>query len=548
MAVKRRSFAQARRAAGYTQESLAEHLGVDRTTVARWESGEYTPQPWLRPKIAQALGLSLGGLRELVDGVDTTGSTVEVSASLVRADANGVPVPPVGYDQVPAVMQEHDRLREELELIRAYAEARALHAPVVSPQVPWETDRLAVSIAQAILEGFVTATGVELAEGLVGPLPLMPLAFLSSTIQTTPAEWEDRLRDQLKNIFGEWAYTMNRRQLLGLLEWAAATVAASPVSGLDTDEQERLTRAIALPRRVDATVIDHIETMLLHCKRQEDALGPQAVLQTVLAQRQLVDALLTQCPESLRPRLLSVYSSMSSSVGFYCFDLDDPDSAMRYCDQARAAAQEARNTELAVYALCNMSYFASWHGKAHAGIDFAAAAQNLASKTDDVLLRVCTAERAGTACAVDGQYKECMEEFDKALATFESSAGLASPESPAYWYHEGLIASQQSDCLLRLGQPQQAASRASAGLQLFDNSFVGSLAFCTLRLGTAHLQSGEVEEAARVVGDGVLLASQSRSVRLTREVQTIRGRMEPWRETSVVRELDERLVGCGFGV
>jgi hypothetical protein len=176
---------------------------------------------------------------------------------------------------------------------------------------------------------------------------------------------------------------------------AAAIASSYPVS-LDADEQERLTKTIALPSRIDAQVIDHIEAILRHCKRQEDALGPQAVLQTVLAQRELVDALLTECPAMFRSRLLSVYSSMSSSIGFYCFDLDDMDSAMRYCDQGRAAAQEARDTELAIYALCNMSYFASWQGKAYAGIDFAAAAQSLTSKTDDVLLKVCVAERAGS--------------------------------------------------------------------------------------------------------------------------------------------------------
>ena len=43
MVVKRRCFARTRRAAGYTQEGLAEYLGVDRTTVARWEAGEYEP-------------------------------------------------------------------------------------------------------------------------------------------------------------------------------------------------------------------------------------------------------------------------------------------------------------------------------------------------------------------------------------------------------------------------------------------------------------------------------------------------------------------------
>src|SRR5262249_50540933 len=158
---------------------------------------------------------------------------------------------------------------------------------------------------------------------------------------------------------------------------AAATIAA-PVSGLNPDEQRRVAQALALPSRVDAQVIDHIEAMLQHCKRQEDALGPHAVLQTVLAQRHLVDALLRECPESLRPRLLSVYSSMSSSVGTYCFHLDDPASAMHYCDQARAAAQEAHNTELAVYALCMMSHFASEQGKGYVAMDSAAAAQRLA--------------------------------------------------------------------------------------------------------------------------------------------------------------------------
>jgi len=55
-----------------------------------------------------------------------------------------------------------------------------------------------------------------------------------------------------------------------------------------------------------------------------------------------------------------------------------------------------------------------------------------------------------------------------------------------------------------------------------------------------------VGEAARVIGEGALLATKNRSARLAGEVKAARSRMQPWRDTPEVRELDERLRECGL--
>lgn len=511
-----RQLAALREAAGIVQQQLARKTGYSRPSVAHAEAGRQllTRNFW-----------------------QTADELVNAGGELLKS-----------YDQVFAAKQEHEARSREAELAKAYAEAQA-RARALRDAVPSEGengDGGALPTGQEVLSGLVASVGAELAGGLAGPL--LYLALLSTPSLVAPIEWREQLREQLRTFLREWANTVERREHLRLLGWMATTIAASPLlSSLNTDEQERLSRAIAAPSRVDNRAIDQIEAIFQGCKRQEDTFGPHAVLRTVIAQRELVDSLLDECPEELRPRLLSLYSSMSSSIGYYFFDLDDTASAMHYCDQARATAQEARNTELAIYALCHMSYFASWQGKAHVGIDFAAAAQSMTDQIDDVLLRACAAERVASAYAIDGQYKASMTEFDRALTGLALPTGQRSPDSPAYWYHEGLIASQQSDCLLRIGRPAEAVAAAERGLKLFDTSFVGSLAFCTLRLGTARLLSGEVDEAARVVGEGALLATKNRSARLTGEVKAARMRMQPWRNTPAVRSLDEKLAAYGIG-
>src|SRR6476660_2833354 len=63
-------LAQRRRTVGLTQEMLAEQLGVDRTTIIRWERGQTAPLPWQRPNLAMGLKVSVEEVAGLLGDVD----------------------------------------------------------------------------------------------------------------------------------------------------------------------------------------------------------------------------------------------------------------------------------------------------------------------------------------------------------------------------------------------------------------------------------------------------------------------------------------------
>lgn len=70
MPLKRGRLATRRKAVGFSQDRLAERLKVDRSTVARWEAGETEPQPWLRPRLAHVLQVSVEQLNGLLGEAD----------------------------------------------------------------------------------------------------------------------------------------------------------------------------------------------------------------------------------------------------------------------------------------------------------------------------------------------------------------------------------------------------------------------------------------------------------------------------------------------
>lgn len=76
MKVKRRALAERREIMGHTQETLATFVGVEHTTVGRWERGETSPQACYRSKLTEALQISL----EELDRLLTEGQPIKAPA------------------------------------------------------------------------------------------------------------------------------------------------------------------------------------------------------------------------------------------------------------------------------------------------------------------------------------------------------------------------------------------------------------------------------------------------------------------------------------
>ena len=394
----------------------------------------------------------------------------------------------------------------------------------------------------------VTTAGLQLPDD-IGAVLLRYLGEVWALMRGnfTSARKRDVAYNRLVRLLSGWADTMNRRELLRILGWAASAVAGTPLlEGLHPEEQVRVARAIEAPSRVDAVTIDHIEVILWRCIRQDDALGAQATIDTVLAQRNLVRLILPECPTALRPRLLSLYSGHSLQAGWLLYDLNDFDGAGYYFEHARATAHDAENTELGALVLCLMSHLATWRGQPRVGIDHAVAAQGWAVQTDEPRLQAYAADVAARAYAGVGQKSLCLYQLENIAESLARVSNGADEDSVAHFYSEGHFAGTRSLCLLQLQDTHGALSAAQESLASADPAFVRNYAFTHLYLGEAYTAAGGIHEAAAAIGEAAALAARNRSARLVGRVRTARDRLAQCHVPWVVRDVDERLHAYGL--
>lgn len=131
MASRRQALSQRRKAVGFTQESLAERLGVERSTVIRWEAGDSEPLPSIRPNLARALHVSIDQLAELLTTSENAGMARGLPAH-PEADP-GATTPVLLTDQQPDAAELgvliHPQVTETVEALR-----RALRSAGVSAE------------------------------------------------------------------------------------------------------------------------------------------------------------------------------------------------------------------------------------------------------------------------------------------------------------------------------------------------------------------------------------------------------------------------------
>lgn len=473
---------------------FAARLGVGARTVSRWEELQQDTVPL--PEIQAVLDTALAQASE----------DAQARFSLIlQASADGEP-------STPQALEDHPETRQEDADIER-------PAPPLTPDLSGGPPPLVVTL--------LTQLARLLQQGGVSVSP----------------QQRDHALQRLVDLAHDWIGNMDRREILQLLGSATSALIAWPLlADLNTDEQQRVARTITSPTRVDDKVISHIESVYWSCRQQDDALGPQAVLNTVTAQEQLVRTLLPECPSGLRPRLLSIYSALSASVGWLYFDLNDLAAAVRYYEQARVIAHEAENAEHAALVLCQLSHTAAWSGHTRLSIDHAVAARTWAQRCDDVRLHALAADRIAISYAMQGQYRNCMEELDSIQEVIPAAATQRESGSLAYFYDDGFFASTRSECLLLLNKPALAVAAAHEALAQHPQSFVRNNAFSALFLTRAFIQSNEIDQAASVMGDAADLVAKNRSSRLLNELHAARTSMQPWQDLKAVKELDELLV------
>ena len=368
MKAKRHALAQRRAIRGHRQETLARALGVELTTVGRWERGETSPQPWLRPKLAGALAVSL---------------------------------------------EELDYLLAEGQPAKALAPSDETDDPVLS--APWSY-RGTVEAAVALSGG------------------------------------DDRVK---------------RRGFLAL----SGTALTAPAHQWLVHEPEPLVSGLS-GHRVSTELADRFPAMIAELCTMDDVGGGGPVLSLAQHEFGWVAGLLDRASydEPTGRKLHLALAELGRLAGWGAYDSGQPELAQRYHIAALRAAHTIDDRPLGAYTLGYLANQATRQGRPAEAVTLieTALAGVRGHETPALLADLYT--KQADAFAILRDSASCTAASSKARTQIEH----LNPDNDLphlYWVRPAVVTAYAGQCLLQLGNTDQAAILLDEGIALFDASF-----------------------------------------------------------------------------
>ena len=298
-------------------------------------------------------------------------------------------------------------------------------------------------------------------------------------------------------------------------------------------------------RRVSGELVARFSAMVTELRRMDDVAGGGSVLTMAQQLFAWVAGLLDQASyaEETGRALHVVLAELAQFCGWTAYDLGEHGLAQRYYIAGLRAAHSADDRLLGAHILATMTLQAARQGQPAEGVTLieTALAGTRGRATPALLAELHI--RQALAFATLRDISACTAAISQARSQAEQ---LKPDDDPSwlYWLDPASIAVSAGNCLLQLGQGEQAAAILHEGLAQFSQSRIRDRQVYTTYLAEARVLPGKQRDLEAAAGLGMQSLDLAESLDSTRGLGLLRVlslSLQPYGKVTAVREFLERV-------
>jgi len=290
---------------------------------------------------------------------------------------------------------------------------------------------------------------------------------------------------------------------------------------------------------VDPALVDYFQSQLEGHYRADMLLGPHDLIGTLGPQYQLIDKLTRSATGETRRGLLRVGAAYAALVGWLYQDAGDLSAAAFWRGVTQEIALRARDPHLIGYAMVNSAQVRTDLGDGAGVVDLCEAALDEPSAVVPKVRIMAMQQQAHGASLLRDR-----AEVDRLIGAAERLLPRVDDDLPwgnACRRTPGYLEVQRATCYGRLGLGAEASDLWSQVLDVVPATARRDRGVYMARHATAAATAREPEQAVEIARNVAVIAVETGSARMRRELVALERAMRPWQDAPVGRDLAEAL-------